>query len=142
PQRGTPSSSCPSLPPVLPPVAHSPRPREGCARAARCRVTCARPHRRPPPPRRSPPPLRPQRGVVARRRAAQNLAITSRADRKRDPSSRNGSRHSTLSSYALLRLQRPPTSKAVHHWRQFVGRSAVGSSFGQRQPLAQSRRHR
>ena len=64
PSAVSPSSSCSSLPPVLPQVAHSPRPREGCARAARCRAACARAHRRPARRRWSPPPLRPKRGVV------------------------------------------------------------------------------
>src|SRR5258707_5848070 len=56
----------------------------------------------------------------------QDLAVTSRGDRRRAPCSRDRSRHS------LLRLQRR-AKKVKASIGPLVGRSAVGSSFDQRQ---------
>src|ERR1700687_6008356 len=89
--------------------------------------------------RRNPSPPAHEHGFPGTRATTANLTVTSRGDRKRDPCSRDGSRHSTPSSCTPLRLQRRATSKRVHHWRRRSGNSSVdqpvGSSFGQRQVI-------
>jgi len=116
-QTTTPSTSFAQLPPLLPRVAYSPRPREGCARATRRRATCARPHRRPAPRRWSPPPLLPKRGVVALKTLPSppeeiGSAIRARAD---------GSRHSAAVAAPGQESHRADqaTRRSISHWIEF-----------------------